>query len=396
MPDAEENGPVVCLPNTSSVSEDGKVEEEDMVDYGINVKSAVAVSTSSESIVYDGKEGKDEEEATPIMATSSSPSSPAPSARPGESLNRAYGNRWGLVSSISLILNAGLMVYAHVGLSAVILSNQKRIQDATASAAVATDGNSNNTNSTSDSNSTGDFVQTGNCAVSDNEIWIAGGNYNKSQQSNWCAREYNGEGCLLDAACSTTCFVNVWNYTTPCAQCFADIPGCSLGQGCGFICQEDGLSEECSTCTEPCNQIFDTCSGLERPAVTYPGEGEGNNDTTATSAPTAEALAQETNAETCARQQEGVDAELVDEYYIAYELQFFSAIKTAWNSDAKLLAVIVVIFSGMWPYTKNIILALAWYLPLSVQRRDWVMMWLRRLGKYTLVDIYVSMHSVLR
>jgi hypothetical protein len=166
--------------------------------------------------------------------------------------------------------------------------------------------------------------------------------------------------------------------------------------GCGYICQEDFRSEECITCLEPCNQVFDTCSGLERPAVTYPGEDEGSNGTTATSAPTTQSLAQETNAETCARQQEGVDAESVDEYYIAYELQFFSAIKTAWNSDAKLLAVIVVVFSGIWPYTKNVILALAWYLPLSVQRRDWVMMWLRRLGKYTLIDIYVSMHSMLR
>ena len=380
---AEENGQGGCPPDTISVSEDGKDEEGDRND---GSGAVVSTSSASESILCDGKEDKDEEEATPMAPDEpSSTSSPA-----GESLNRVYGNRWGLISSISLILNAGLMVYAHLGLSAVILSNQQRIQDATASA-VVTNGDNNNNNSTNNSNSTDGFVPTGNCVLSDYEIWMSGGNVNKSQQSNWCARQYGGDGCLLDTACATTCFVSVWNYTTPCAQCFADIPVCSLGTGCAFICQEDGLSEECSICTEPCNQVFDTCSGLERPAVTYPGQDEGNNGTMAPSAPTTESLVQESNEKTCARQQEGVDAENVDEFYIVYELQFFKAIKTAWNSDARLLAVIVVVFSGIWPYAKNVILALAWYLPLSVERRDFVVTWLRRLGKYTLVDIYVSM-----
>jgi hypothetical protein len=55
-----------------------------------------------------------------------------------------------------------------------------------------------------------------------------------------------------------------------------------------------------------------------------------------------------------------------------------------------LLAVVVVAFSIVWPYTKNIILLLAWYWPLTERTRTQILLWLRRLGKYALVDVYVS------
>jgi hypothetical protein len=55
-----------------------------------------------------------------------------------------------------------------------------------------------------------------------------------------------------------------------------------------------------------------------------------------------------------------------------------------------LLAVVVVAFSIVWPYTKNIILLLAWYWPMTERTRTQILLWLRRLGKYALVDVYVS------
>ena len=142
--------------------------------------------------------------------------------------------------------------------------------------------------------------------------------------------------------------------------------------------------------------MFDTCSGLPRPNVTFTS-GTDSSPTVAPSTPAflgASSLLSESPEEICERQQENVNAEEVDEFFVVYELMFFQAIKTAWTSDARLLAVIVVLFSGIWPYAKNIILLLAWYLPLTVQQRDRVLTWLRRLGKYTLVDIYVSCCSV--
>jgi hypothetical protein len=61
----------------------------------------------------------------------------------------------------------------------------------------------------------------------------------------------------------------------------------------------------------------------------------------------------------------------------------------AWKNDARLLAVIVVAFSLVWPYTKNVILMFAWYWPMTEHSRTQILLWLRRLGKYTLIDVYV-------
>jgi len=258
--------------------------------------------------------------------------------RPRKSLNSIYGNRHGFWQSLSLVLNAGVMVYAHVGLSAVILLNQQRISEQQDSPAA--DDNPNSPSIVPGTNLTGD------CSAEDLEVWNARGALNKTKESNWCAREYKGGGCLLDPVCTEECFVNVWNYTAPCAACFADIPFCSLGEGCAFICQADGESEECSICTEPCNALFDECSGLPRPEVTFV------EDPAATLGPTPDSMpsniADETSEEICERQKEGVDAANVKEYYVVYELMFFQAVKTAWTSDARLLAVIVVLFSGIW------------------------------------------------
>jgi len=151
------------------------------------------------------------------------------------SLNSIYGNRIGSLQSLSLLLNAALMVYAHVGLSAVIVSNLQQIEEEGTAVVVPPAGTN----------------LTGSCTFDDLDIWNAGGDVNKTSQSNWCALQYQGSGCLLDKTCTVECFVNVWGYSAPCARCFADIPSCSLID-CGLICQQDGESEECSVCTVRC------------------------------------------------------------------------------------------------------------------------------------------------
>ena len=48
----------------------------------------------------------------------------------------------------------------------------------------------------------------------------------------------------------------------------------------------------------------------------------------------------------------------------------------------------MVVFSGIWPYAKNLILVYSWYAPLTVEKRTSVLTWLLRLSKYTLVDVF--------
>jgi hypothetical protein len=68
-----------------------------------------------------------------------------------------------------------------------------------------------------------------------------------------------------------------------------------------------------------------------------------------------------------------------------------------WNAGGKELAILIVIFSGIWPYSKQIITLVVWFLPpskCSVARRGSIFLWLDRLGKWSMVDIFVLVISI--
>jgi hypothetical protein len=83
-----------------------------------------------------------------------------------------------------------------------------------------------------------------------------------------------------------------------------------------------------------------------------------------------------------------IDLDSIDEWYVVYKLTFASSIRKAWFGDAKGLAILVIIFSGIWPYAKNLILIYLWYRPMTVEARTSILTWLLRLSKYTLVDVF--------
>eukprot|EP00584_Thalassiosira_punctigera_P024525 CAMPEP_0172548162 /NCGR_PEP_ID=MMETSP1067-20121228/17531_1 /TAXON_ID=265564 ORGANISM="Thalassiosira punctigera, Strain Tpunct2005C2" /NCGR_SAMPLE_ID=MMETSP1067 /ASSEMBLY_ACC=CAM_ASM_000444 /LENGTH=1499 /DNA_ID=CAMNT_0013335357 /DNA_START=220 /DNA_END=4719 /DNA_ORIENTATION=- len=63
-----------------------------------------------------------------------------------------------------------------------------------------------------------------------------------------------------------------------------------------------------------------------------------------------------------------------------------------WNAGAKSLAILIVIFSGVWPYTKLLITLFIWFAPpkwLSSKRRGSLLHWLDVLGKWSMVDVFV-------
>lgn len=319
-----------------------------------------------------------------------------------KSLNSIYGSNTGGLQSLSLLLNAGLMVYAHVGLSAVFVSNQQQLSE------VATSSEAPPVSIANETVASNGYVLTGACNVTDYERWItpAGpfkytGADNKTFESNYCAR--GPPNCLATGTCLSSCFEETFGYSAPCAECFGAIPGCTVIADftCAAItCGTDPFSEACWNCTVSCNEEFAECSGLPIDIITPPwllGNTTVDDDQpieNQTEAPNP--LSSEidlASGNTCAIQKEGVNFTSVDKYFEVYEVLFFDSMKTAWENDARLLAVIVIIFSFIWPYTKNIILMFAWYLPLSMKNRSIVLRWLRRLGKYTLVDVYVSTAS---
>lgn len=185
------------------------------------------------------------------------------------SLNEIYGNRTGFWQSLSLILNAGLMVYAHLGVSATFRANIPPIDRRGLSA---------------------------------------------------CSALECPELCGFDSACLTDCF------------------------------------DACHTAPHRRQLQFWT-------PITP-------------------------DTDQCARLTGGTDVETVSEWYTAFEIYFYESVEIAWKNGATLMAIVIAGFSGVWPYAKNIILLLLWYLPLTDRQRTNGLMLLRRLGKYTLVDIW--------
>jgi len=265
-------------------------------------------------------------------------------------LNSHYGNRKGFLQTMSLVLNAALMVYAQVGLSAVIYSSQRPVgQDQESSIPPSTNGT------------------TGACDAQDLLIWEQGGRDNRTLDFDFCIREYNGSGCLLDAQCVSKCFATTFGYSQKCSPCFGTLPQCGFDSGCALTCVADSFSQACQDCNIPCVEQLETCLGF-LPA----------NDTNVT-------------VESRALQEEdgcpNIDYDGLN-WYVVYELTFINSVHKAWNSDAKFLAFIIVFFSGIWPYVKKLLLLWVWYKPQLEKSRTSVLTWLLRLSKYTLVDVF--------
>ena len=67
-------------------------------------------------------------------------------------------------------------------------------------------------------------------------------------------------------------------------------------------------------------------------------------------------------------------------------------VREMYHARVYTLMTLVLVFSGIWPYIKLIMMLVSWICPLSVlsfQGREWLLIWLDALGKYSLVDSFV-------
>jgi hypothetical protein len=63
-----------------------------------------------------------------------------------------------------------------------------------------------------------------------------------------------------------------------------------------------------------------------------------------------------------------------------------------WHAGVYPLAILIAVFSGMWPYIKLCLMLLLWVTPeglFGVARREACLVWIDRLGKWSLIDAYV-------
>lgn len=63
-----------------------------------------------------------------------------------------------------------------------------------------------------------------------------------------------------------------------------------------------------------------------------------------------------------------------------------------WKAGGKALAILILIFSGIWPYTKQFLTLILWFLPptkMSILKRGSFLIWLDKLAKWSMIDIFV-------
>ena len=95
-----------------------------------------------------------------------------------------------------------------------------------------------------------------------------------------------------------------------------------------------------------------------------------------------------------------IEAELAGEKFHVEKFFEFSMAKSTvdiWNAGGRALAIMILIFSGIWPYTKQLISLVLWFLPptsLSVSRRGSILLWLDWLAKWSMIDIFVLVISI--
>jgi hypothetical protein len=68
-----------------------------------------------------------------------------------------------------------------------------------------------------------------------------------------------------------------------------------------------------------------------------------------------------------------------------------------WNAGAKALAILMLIFAGIWPYTKQLITLLLWFTPprwVSTSVRGSFLLWMDFLAKWSMIDVFVMIVTV--
>jgi len=75
-----------------------------------------------------------------------------------------------------------------------------------------------------------------------------------------------------------------------------------------------------------------------------------------------------------------------------FSFSLISSVKDMWESKAYALALLIAVFSGIWPYTKLLLMLVCWFAPtskVSATRRQSVLEFLDEWGKWSLIDVFV-------
>lgn len=81
-----------------------------------------------------------------------------------------------------------------------------------------------------------------------------------------------------------------------------------------------------------------------------------------------------------------------------FQFSVLMSMEDMWTADAKEMAIFIMIFALIWPYVKQFTTLFCWVLPpstLSISRRGSIYLWLDTLAKWSMVDIFVLLISMI-
>ncbi len=197
-----------------------------------------------------------------------------------------------------------------------------------------------------------------------------------------------------------------WGISTSCADCWAAAAQCNLNtcvDKCiskvtnGFCPLADAAEDAaCLKCVDDnCFPALEQCSGL-----THIGIPQTSNKCAAPSpalAPTTKPRANVSVTVTgqCfdVRAKQANESRVREELkkwtlYNNFEITFVKAVQKAIEGGAYTLGYLIAGASGVWPYTKTSLMMLCWFYPMTAARRGYGLLWLARLGRWSLVDVY--------
>jgi len=251
----------------------------------------------------------------------------------------------GYIFLFFLIANVGIQVFSHVGLSAVIKSNRQLSVGEADLSDVACIG------------------EPGYDAFKTYwETMVSG----KQQGSTHfkAAQEICGEGFAAGATnleAFGNCLANNAVYggqplPGECLECYAFSPVCAF-DNCLSQCTtlEGADAPACRQCSgDNCNPPVEACLG-----VTIDPD----------------------------RRRRGLQG-FEEDVSVIYEISFVSSVRDALNGKAYGIAFTILIFSGIWPYAKNVIMFVAWFVPMTSSFRSMMLKNLTRFARWSLVDVF--------
>lgn len=200
---------------------------------------------------------------------------------------------------------------------------------------------------------------TGKCTDADKTKFREGGGVSGFDDIQTKCGNQCGAEALKGPACVTAC-VQKGGYSDGCASCAGESASCVI-KNCLADCIADSKGAACRSCSNSkCAPAFNACSGLLASDVQQPSASSNAAPAEPTFYPITGAGA----------------------------ISFVNSVSQAWNGGSKALAVVIVIFSGIWPYLKIILMGVAWFKPMAQATRHSLLVWITRLGRWSLVDVY--------